>query len=153
MKNHRAYWWNAALGGLATAAFAASAGAQATPPASRDSVVSIYCAAWGAPRPSRDAMLARVWASDGTYSDPTPTFAAGRAALSDSIDAFQRRLPGAQIRCSPVQAHHETMRFTWSLLGADGVERIQGMDFGEFAADGRIRRIVGFFGAPPAVSR
>jgi hypothetical protein len=65
-------------------------------------------------------MLARVWASDGTYSDPTPTFAAGRAALSDSIDAFQR---------------------------------MQGMDFGEFAADGRIRRIVGFFGPPPAVSR
>lgn len=146
--------WHAALFAIASGVFASSVAAQSSPPSSPDSAVAIYCAAWGATtRGVRDSLLARVWSADGVYSDPGPTLATGRAALSDTIEAFQRRAPGSRFRCSAAQHHHRMMRFTWSIADANGVEIFQGMDFGEFAADGRIRRIVGFFGAPPALAR
>jgi hypothetical protein len=44
------------------------------------------------------------------------------------------------------------MRFAWILFRGDGTQWTQGMDFGELAADGRIRRIVGFFGPLPTVA-
>jgi hypothetical protein len=34
----------------------------------------------------------------------------------------------------------------------NGMQLAQGMDFYELAPDGRIRRVVGFFGAPPMVA-
>lgn len=60
--------------------------------------------------------------------------------------------PGAHFRCSSPQVHHGFMRITWILLRGDGAESWRGMDFGELAPDGRIRRITGFFGAPPSVA-
>jgi hypothetical protein len=111
-----------------------------------------YCAAWNATdRTERERLLARVWAPDGVYSDPEPTNAVGRAALSDAISAFQHSYPGAYFRCSVPQAHHGAMRVTWILFRPDGSERSRGTDFSELAADGRIRRVVGFFGPPPEV--
>jgi hypothetical protein len=94
----------------------------------------------------------RVWAPDGVFHRAAePTLAAGRAALSDIIAAFQRSHPGARFRCSAPQVLHEAMRFTWTLLRPDGVALARGTDFSELAADGRIRRVYGFIGEPPAV--
>jgi len=121
---------------------------------SPDSIVAAYCAAWSsADRATRNSLLARVWAADGVYSDPAPTLASGRDALSNSIASFQRGHPGARFKRSSPQVHHGMMRFSWLLLGPGGAVRSPGMDFGELAADGRIRRIVGFFGAPPSAER
>jgi SnoaL-like domain len=91
-----------------------------------------------------------VWAADGVYSDPEPTLAAGRAALGDAIAEFQHHYPGARFRCSAPQTHHQAMRVSWILLGPDGTQITQGMDFYDLAPDGLISRVVGFFGAPPA---
>jgi hypothetical protein len=44
------------------------------------------------------------------------------------------------------------MRATWILLGPDGSEVTHGVDVYDMALDGRIQRIVGFFGAPPSVT-
>jgi hypothetical protein len=126
--------------------------AQAAPPSEPDSVVAIYCASWStADRAARDRLLNRVWAVDGVYSDASPMMASGRAALSDSICSFQSRYAGTRFHCSPVQVHHGMMRFTWAMIAGNGKEQMRGMDFGELAADGRIRRITGFFGPPPEV--
>jgi hypothetical protein len=119
---------------------------------SPDSAVVLYCAAWNTDaRAERDRLLARVWTSDGVYSDPNPTRTVGRAALSDTIAALQHRYPGARFRCSAPQAHHSAMRTTWIFRKPDGSEIARGMDFFELAEDGRIRRVTGFFGAPPVV--
>ena len=135
---------------LLTAVATPAAGQSGTAGAVVDSTIAIYCAAWGtADRTARDRMLERVWAPQGRYSDPTPTEAVGRAALSAVIDGFLRSMPGARFRCSAPQLHHGYLRFTWSVAGADGVQKLHGMDFGELDADGRIRRIVGFFGPAP----
>jgi hypothetical protein len=117
-----------------------------------DSAVAIYCAAWNTDAKSdRDRLLARVWTPDGVYSDPNPTRTVGRAALSDTIAALQHRYPGARFRCSAPQVHHSAMRTTWIFRKPDGSEIAHGMDFFELAEDGRIHRVTGFFGAPPAV--
>jgi SnoaL-like domain len=111
-----------------------------------------YCAAWNTTdRTERERLLARVRAPDGVYSDPEPTNAVGRAALSDAISTFHHSYPGAYFRCSVPQAHHGAMRVTWVLFRSDGSERLRGTDFSELTADGRIRRVVGFFGPPPEV--
>jgi hypothetical protein len=138
----------AAVGALSCAAMAEPA-----QPLTPDSAVSDYCAAWNATdRDTRDRLLAQVWAADGVYSDPEPTLTTGRAALSDAIADFQRHYPGARFRCSAPQTHHRAMRVTWILLRPDGTQVTQGMDFYELAQDGRIQRVVGFFGAPPAIA-
>jgi hypothetical protein len=138
----------AALGALPCAAMAEPA--KALKP---DAAVTGYCAAWSiTDRSARDRMLERVWAADGVYSDPDPTFATGRAALSEVIAVFQRHYPGTHFRCSAPQLHHRFMRVTWILLKADGGQVTHGVDFYDMARDGRIQRIVGFFGEPPAVT-
>jgi len=118
----------------------------------RDSAVVLYCAAWNTDdKAERARLLARVWTPDGVYSDPNPTRTVGRAALSDTIAALQHRYPGARFRCSAPQVHHDAMRTTWIFRKPDGSEIAHGMDFFELAEDGRIRRVTGFFGAPPVV--
>lgn len=111
--------------------------------------VAGHCAAWNTTdRQKRDLLLKRVFASDGVYNDPTPTYVAGRAALSNEIANFQRQNRGARFRCSLPQTHHRAMRVSWLMVGADGKVRMQGEDFYELAPDGLIRRVTGFFGPP-----
>ena len=113
----------------------------------------LYCAAWStAARATRDQLLERIWADGGTYLDKGNTRADGRAALSDAIGRMAQRYPGAHFQCSRPQAHHDVMRFAWILRGRGNAEMLNGMDFAELAADGRIRRIVGFFGPLPSAS-
>ena len=115
-------------------------------------LVAGHCTAWNTTdRGKRDLLLKRVFAPDGVYNDPTPTFVTGRAALSDEIARFRRHHPGTRFRCSAPQTHHNAMRVSWLLLGADGKVLTQGMDFYELAPGGLIRRVTGFFGPPPAV--
>jgi hypothetical protein len=135
---------------FATVGLSCAAMAEPAKPLTPESAVTDYCAAWSvADRGVRDRLLARVWAADGVYSDPTPTLAKGRAALSEVIADFQRQNPGAHFRCSAPQMHHRAMRVTWILLGPDGSQVTHGVDIYDMARDGRIQRIVGFFGEPP----
>lgn len=114
--------------------------------------VAGHCAAWNTiDRTKRDLLLEHVFARDGVYNDPAPTFVTGRAALSDEIASFQRHHRGARFRCSAPQTHHSAMRVSWVLVGARGKLVTQGMDFYELAPGGLIRRVTGFFGPPPVI--
>lgn len=125
---------------------------QAAPALTPEAAVVAYCAAWStADRAARERLLDQSWTPDGVYIDPDPTLASGRAALSDTIGTFLDHHRGAYFRCSAPQVHHGAMRVTWTLFGPDGVALGHGTDFSELAADGRIRRVVGFFGDPPVV--
>jgi len=37
-------------------------------------------------------------------------------------------------------------RFTWKFVGGDGKTVMEGIDFGVLGPDGKLQRIVGFFG-------
>lgn len=115
-----------------------------------DEIVSIYGAAWLEPdEEQRRQLLAQAWAEDGMYIDPL-RHVVGRDALSQTIAGFQQRRPGERIvLTSGVDHHHGMVRFAWTWYAADGSTIMEGVDFGELASDGRLRRIVGFFGPIP----
>lgn len=115
-------------------------------------VVRAYGAAWNEADPAaRRTILDQVWAADGVYCDPVARVE-GRDGLADHIGGFREQMAGHAIRMtSGVEDHHGWFRFAWQLVGADGGSVMDGFDVGELDGDGRIRRIVGFFGPfPPA---
>ena len=117
---------------------------------STQQIVEAYGAAWNeTDEAKRRGLLEKAWADDGVYTDPQ-SHVEGRDALLTLIAAFQSHAAGARIvPTSAADEHHGKLRFTWKMIGADGNTIIDGIDFGELAPDGRIKRIVGFFGPPP----
>jgi hypothetical protein len=112
-----------------------------------EETVRMYCEAWGvADVARRRQILERVWAPDGVYTDPQ-IHVEGREALIERITVFLQKVPGGQIvPTSQVDLHHGVLRFTWRLQAHDGKTVVEGIDFGELAPDGKLKRIVGFFG-------
>ena len=116
-------------------------------PTSLEDTLAIYGAAWGEQDPiRRRALLELVWADDGIYRDPT-VVAEGRDALVEAIGEFHQSLPGATLELADkVESFGNFVRFDWSLQGPVDSP---GTDFGELDDDGRLLRIVGFFGPQP----
>ena len=116
-------------------------------------MVDGYLSAWNETDPDRRASLvAKVWADDGRLIDP-PLAAEGHAGISDMAAALQAQFPGHSFRrASGIDTHHEYLRFAWELVGPDGTVVLAGIDVGELAGDGRLRRITGFFGDLPAAA-
>ena len=115
-------------------------------------IVATYGAAWNeTDQAKRTTLLEQSWADDGVYNDPTATVD-GRIALIEHIGGFQAAMPGHTIEmASAVDSYNDVFRFAWQMRNGDDIV-IEGIDFGELAADGRIRRILGFFGPfPPLV--
>lgn len=112
--------------------------------------IDTYLSAWTEPDAARRAVLiARVWDTDGRLTDP-PFAAAGHAGIGEMASALQTQFPGHRFRrTSGIDAHHDQLRFAWELVGPDGAVALSGLDVGELAADGRLRRITGFFGDLP----
>ena len=110
-------------------------------------IVDCYLAAWNEEDPDlRAAMVARVWAEDGRLIDP-PLTGEGHEGISDMAAAMQQHYAGHRFRrVSAVDAHHDQLRFAWELVGPDGKVALSGLDVGELAEDGRLRRVTGFFG-------
>ena len=114
------------------------------------SVVRAYGDAWlDVDDAERRRLLEIAWSDDGVYQDPTADVA-GREALLQHVNGFRNRFPGSSILLtSGVDHHHGALHFTWKIVAPDGQTTLEGRDFGELGVDGRIRRIVGFFGPPP----
>jgi SnoaL-like domain len=112
--------------------------------------IDTYLAAWTEADPARRAaLIAQVWDPTGSLTDP-PMAAEGHDAISQMMAAFQGQFPGQRFRrASGVDAHHDRFRFAWELVAPDGSVTLAGLDVGELAEDGRLRRITGFFGPLP----
>jgi hypothetical protein len=113
--------------------------------------VDTYLAMWNEADPARRAQLIiEAWATKGRYVDPVQE-AEGHDALSAMVDSVHERFPGHRFRrLSGVDVHHDELRFAWELAGPDGSVTVGGIDVGQVDADGRLLRISGFFGDPPA---
>lgn len=114
--------------------------------------VTQYMAAWNEPDgAARRALLAQCWSEDGVYLDPNVSLA-GRDALATKIGDVLASRPGARLEfMSGIDVHHNMVRFLWRLIRADGTSGDTSIDFGEVGPDGRLVRIVGFFGPAPAL--
>ena len=116
-------------------------------------IVDTYLAMWNETDPARRAeYIDRAWARDGYYVDPQLE-AEGRAALNDMVTTVQARFPGHRFRrISGIDNHHGELRFSWELAAPDGSIVVAGIDVGGLAADGRLKRVTGFFGQLPALA-
>ena len=111
-----------------------------------EALITLYCEAWDEPdRVRRRQILARVWAADATYTDPT-VHTAGIDELVEHTGKVLEKYPGSRIvRTSAVDTHHTVLRFSWQKKSlADGSKLPEGIELG---GDGKLRRMVGFFGA------
>ena len=107
-------------------------------------------AAWNEPDDTaRRALLEQCWSDGGVYLDPNVSLA-GRDALAAKIGEVLASRPGARLEfMSGIDVHHNVVRFLWRLVRADGTCGDTSIDFGEVGPDGRLVKIVGFFGPPP----
>jgi hypothetical protein len=119
---------------------------------STQEVIDAYMAAWNEPDEGKRRLLLEVaWADDGRYTDPQSDVG-GREALVALIGGMHGQMPGARIDVtSKTDAHHDKLRFTWRFASGDGSMTVEGTDFGELGEDSRLKKIVGFWGEPPAL--
>ena len=110
-------------------------------------LVARYLETWNETDPAaRRKAIDELWTADGVYTDPMAT-AAGRDQIDATIAAVQSQFAGlAFTLAGPVDAHHDTARFSWSL----GDELVIGFDVLVTDADGRISRVYGFLDKVPA---
>jgi hypothetical protein len=98
----------------------------------------------------RDELVARAWAENGELIDP-PLEASGRDAISALADVVEQHYPGHTFRrTSGIDTHHDSARYAWELVGADGSVAVTGVDTVELNDRGQLVRVVGFFGDLPA---
>ena len=111
-------------------------------------VVDRYVDAWNEPNAAeRIALVEQAFVPDGRYCDPLSDVA-GVAEVAAMIEAVRRQFPGYRLRrTSPVEQHHDQVRFEWELAGPDGTVAVAGVDYVALAADGRFLSVGGFFGA------
>jgi hypothetical protein len=115
-------------------------------------VIDRYFEAWNeADATVRRSLAEQAWVSDGRYVDPLSDVA-GHDGFSAMVSNVQQQLPGHMlVRTSPIDRHHDHVRFEWQLVAPDGTVAVAGVDYGVLATDGRLQSIGGFFGtAVPA---
>jgi hypothetical protein len=115
--------------------------------AERHTIIDAHLIAYAlADRVRRDQLIDSAWDPDGSLIDP-PFDGHGHTAIGDMTDVVLAHYPGHHFeRTTAVDAHHCFARYGWALVAADGSVAMTGTDVAEFAADGRLLRIVGFFG-------
>ena len=100
-----------------------------------------YDQLWAEPdQAARLAVLDEIWAEDGVYVDPeVPGGVRGRAALSDLITTSHEEMPGLTIKATTeLVVLGDRGWYRWDAI-TDAGEAFDGIDFVEFAADGRSR--------------
>lgn len=101
----------------------------------------------------RAAAVRRLWNADGRLVDP-PFASAGHAGIAEQGGLLVAQFPGHRfVRTTAVDEHHEFLRYGWQLVNPEGAPVLEGMDLMELDVDGRIGRVVGFFGAQPLALR
>jgi hypothetical protein len=116
-----------------------------------EDIVEAYAEAWNE-RDSerRRQLLEEAWAEDGVHVNSSQTVV-GRDALLDLIEDFQKRRPWARMQfTSEPEEQQGSLRITWAVVEADGTTAAEGVDFGELAEDGRLRKVVSFLGLRPS---
>ena len=89
--------------------------------------------------------LRTFWADDGLYVDPdVPEGVRGPEALATEIERQLKLYPGMSIVSSAADVLGGCAWFRWSATLGTG-ESFNGVDFVEFAPDGRIARLTGFY--------
>jgi hypothetical protein len=109
--------------------------------------IDTHLAGYCEPDPSvRADLLAKAWSTDGELIDP-PFDGKGRDNIAAMVDVVLTHYAGHTFRrTTAVDAHHDLARYGWALVAPDGAVAVTGTDFAQVGADGKLTRVVGFFG-------
>lgn len=120
---------------------------QAAEELSVDPIIQMYDEAWNTSDVAeRRRLLDEALTEDCELVEPRGRFC-GRDAIIDRITGFAERFPGATVDItSKVDEHNGVGRYGWKIVNRDGSELLRGIDVVERATDGRLRRVVMFFG-------
>jgi SnoaL-like domain len=111
-------------------------------------VVDSYIAMWNEADPERRReLVTEALTDDASYLDPLMS-GDGADQIAAMIGAAQEQYPGHRFALvAGPDAHHDRVRFTWS-LSANGDDPVAiGIDFATVAEDGRLRAVTGFLEA------
>jgi hypothetical protein len=111
-------------------------------------LIDRYIAMWNeADAERRRDLIARTWTDKARYLDPVLE-GDGRTGIDAMVAAVHQRFPGHKFRrTSPVDGHHDRVRFGWELAPDGGPAVVSGTDFGVIAG-GRLAAVTGFFDQP-----
>lgn len=114
-----------------------------------DAVAALDAAWQTADSDERQRLLARALVPDAELVGPEPVGQrTGVSAIAELIGAFGTRWPGARVVITTrVDAHHGWARYGWAIRDANGKALLEGIDVVEAAPDGRLRRVVMFYGS------
>jgi SnoaL-like domain len=110
-----------------------------------DATVSRYIEMWNETDPGRrHELVAQVVSDDASYLDPL--------MAGEGVDGIDAMIAGVQQQYAAHRfalvagpdAHHDRVRFSWSLAPAGGEPIAIGVDFATVGGDGRMRSITGF---------
>jgi non-heme chloroperoxidase len=111
-------------------------------------VVASFAGAWNCDDDDgRARLLAACCVPDAVFVSPQGTIA-GTGALAASIAEFRRAFPAAVVGFGAPDEHGGFVRVAWVTRWNTGRPELAGEDFAQLAADGRIRLLVSFDGAP-----
>lgn len=111
-----------------------------------DTWLAAYC---DADAGRRLAAIRDGWHPEGRLIDP-PLEARGHQGISDQAATLLSHYPGHRFeRSTAIDAHHQSLRYGWRLVDGNGAAVLEGVDVVDLDVDGRIARVVGFFGAQP----
>ena len=81
------------------------------------------------------------------YTDPL-TQRQGWDDLVAYMVEFHQQVPGGHFVTREFKAHHGRSVAHWNMVGGDGTVLGEGVSYGEYAEDGKVRIMTGFFDAP-----
>jgi hypothetical protein len=113
-------------------------------------LIERYIAGWNeTDSMRRRELVEQVYAEHAVYTDPMVQ-SKGWDAIDATIAAVQKVFPGHVFQLEgPVDAHHETARFTWHLASPGASQPVViGFDVAALE-DGRIRSVYGFLDKVP----
>ena len=96
--------------------------------------------------------LSAVLSEDVVFTDPTIT-THGLVEFEANVRGFRAKYPHAVIsRTSGIDAHSNLHRYTWQ-ISMNGKAVLSGFDVSEHNSEGKICKVLGFFGALPPLER
>lgn len=110
-------------------------------------IIDMYLAGYTESDPAeRASLIAAAWSAEGELVDP-PFDGRGHDGIAAMTDTLLGTFAGHTFcRMTEVDEHHGFGRYGWALVGPDGSTSASGTDFVQIGDDGRLSRVVGFFG-------
>jgi hypothetical protein len=95
--------------------------------------------------------LEAIFADDIVFVDPT-IITRGIDEFEANVRGFRAKYPQADIRkTTGIDSHHNLHRYHWA-ISMGGKTLLEGFDVSETNADGKVTRVLGFFGPLSALA-